>query len=39
MRTAPVLLVTAAITLGVSPAIAQNRNQVSVVFKHALPKC
>jgi quercetin dioxygenase-like cupin family protein len=37
MRTASVLLVAAAITLGVSPAIAQNRDQVSVVFEHALP--
>jgi quercetin dioxygenase-like cupin family protein len=34
---ASVLLVAAAITLGASPAIAQNRDQVSVVFEHALP--
>jgi hypothetical protein len=39
MRTASVLLVTAAITLGVSSAIAQDRDQVSVVFTHPLPKC
>jgi quercetin dioxygenase-like cupin family protein len=37
MRTAAVLLVALAITLGASPAIAQDRDQVRVVFEHALP--
>jgi quercetin dioxygenase-like cupin family protein len=37
MRAASVLLVAAAITLGASPAIAQNRDQARVVFEHALP--
>jgi quercetin dioxygenase-like cupin family protein len=37
MRTASVPLVAAAIALGASPAIAQNREQVRVVFEHALP--
>lgn len=37
MRTGSVLLVAAAIALGASPAIAQDREQVSVVFEHALP--
>jgi quercetin dioxygenase-like cupin family protein len=37
MRTASVSLVVAAITLGASPAVAQNRDQVRVVFEHALP--
>jgi quercetin dioxygenase-like cupin family protein len=37
MRMASVPLVTAAIALGASPAIAQNRDQVRVVFEHALP--
>jgi quercetin dioxygenase-like cupin family protein len=37
MRTASVPLVVAAITLGASPAIAQDRDQVRVVFEHALP--
>jgi quercetin dioxygenase-like cupin family protein len=37
MRTASVLLVVLAITLGASPAIAQDRDQVRVVFEHALP--
>jgi hypothetical protein len=37
MRTASVPLVAAAITLGASPATAQDRNQVRVVFEHALP--
>jgi quercetin dioxygenase-like cupin family protein len=36
-RTASVPLVAAAIALGASPAIAQNREQVRVVFEHALP--
>jgi quercetin dioxygenase-like cupin family protein len=37
MRTASVPLVAAAITLGASPTIAQDRDQVRVVFEHALP--
>ena len=37
MRTASVSLVAAAIALGASPAIAQDRDQVRVVFEHALP--
>ena len=37
MRTASVPLVAAAITLGASPAVAQDRDQVRVVFEHALP--
>jgi quercetin dioxygenase-like cupin family protein len=37
MRTASVLLVVLAVTLGASPAIAQDRDQVRVVFEHALP--
>jgi quercetin dioxygenase-like cupin family protein len=37
MRTASVPLVAAAIVLGASPAIAQDREQVRVVFEHALP--
>jgi quercetin dioxygenase-like cupin family protein len=37
MRTASVLLVTAVIALGATPAIAQDREQVRVVFEHALP--
>jgi quercetin dioxygenase-like cupin family protein len=37
MRTTSVLLVVAAITLGASPAVAQDRDQVRVVFEHALP--
>jgi quercetin dioxygenase-like cupin family protein len=37
MRTASVPLVAAAIALGASPAIAQDREQVRVVFEHALP--
>jgi quercetin dioxygenase-like cupin family protein len=37
MRTASVPLVVAAITLGASPAIAQDQEQVRVVFEHALP--
>jgi quercetin dioxygenase-like cupin family protein len=37
MRAASVPLVAAAIALGASPAIAQDREQVSVVFEHALP--
>ena len=37
MRTASVSLVAAAITLGASPAIAQDQEQVKVVFEHALP--
>jgi quercetin dioxygenase-like cupin family protein len=37
MRTASVPLVAAAITLGASPAIAQDRDKVRVVFEHALP--
>ena len=37
MRTASGPLVAAAIALGASPAIAQDRDQVRVVFEHALP--
>ena len=37
MRTASVSVVAAAITLGASPAIAQDQEQVKVVFEHALP--
>ena len=37
MRTASVLLVAAAIALGASPVMAQDREQVRVVFEHALP--
>jgi quercetin dioxygenase-like cupin family protein len=37
MRTASVALVAAAIVLGASPAIAQDREQVRVVFEHPLP--
>ena len=37
MRTASVALVIAALALGASPAIAQNRDQVRPVFEHALP--
>jgi quercetin dioxygenase-like cupin family protein len=37
MRTASVPLLAAAITFGASPAIAQNQDQVTVVFEHALP--
>jgi hypothetical protein len=37
MRTASVPLVAAAIALGASPAIAQDREQVRVVFRRALP--
>jgi quercetin dioxygenase-like cupin family protein len=37
MRTASVPLVIAAIALGGSPAIAQNGDQVRLVFEHALP--
>jgi quercetin dioxygenase-like cupin family protein len=37
MRTAFVPLLAAAIALGGSPAIAQNQDQVTVVFEHALP--
>jgi quercetin dioxygenase-like cupin family protein len=37
MQTASVLLVVLAITLGASPAVAQDRDQVRVVFEHALP--
>jgi quercetin dioxygenase-like cupin family protein len=37
MRTASVSLVAAAIVLGASPAIAQEREQVRAVFEHALP--
>jgi quercetin dioxygenase-like cupin family protein len=37
MRTASVPLVAAAIALGAPPAIAQDREQVRVVFEHALP--
>ena len=36
-QTASVLLVVLAITLGVSPAIAEDHDQVRVVFEHALP--
>jgi quercetin dioxygenase-like cupin family protein len=37
LRTAAVPLIAAAIALGASPAIAQNREQVKVAFAHALP--
>src|SRR3954451_24030119 len=37
MRTAAVGLVLAAIPLGGSPAVAQNADQVRLVFEHALP--
>ncbi len=37
MRTAAVPLIAAAIALGASPAIAQDREQVKVAFAHALP--
>jgi quercetin dioxygenase-like cupin family protein len=37
MRTVCIPLVVAAMALGGSPAIAQNRDQVRVVFEHALP--
>ena len=37
MGTILVALAAAAIALGVSPAIAENRDQVQVVFEHALP--
>jgi quercetin dioxygenase-like cupin family protein len=37
MRTASVPLIAAAIALGASPAIAQDREQVKVAFEHALP--
>ena len=37
MRTGSVTLVAAAIALGASPAIAQDREQVKVVFEHVLP--
>ena len=37
MRTASAPLVAAAIALGASPAIAQEQEQVRVVFEHALP--
>ena len=37
MRTASVPLLAAVIVLGASPAIAQDREQVRVVFEHALP--
>jgi quercetin dioxygenase-like cupin family protein len=37
MRTASVPLVIATIALGGSPAIAQNGDQVRLVFEHALP--
>ena len=37
MRTASVALVLAAIALGGSPAVAQNADQVRLVFEHALP--
>ena len=37
MRTASVGLVLAAIALGGSPAVAQNADQVRLVFEHALP--
>jgi quercetin dioxygenase-like cupin family protein len=36
-RTAAVPLIAAAIALGASPAIAQDREQVRVAFEHALP--
>ena len=37
LRTTFVALAAAAIALGASPAIAENRDQVKVVFEHALP--
>ena len=37
MRAASVPLLAAAIALGAPPAIAQDREQVKVVFEHALP--
>lgn len=37
MRTAAVPLIAAAIALGASPAIAQDREQVKVAFEYALP--
>jgi len=37
LRTAAVPLIAAAIALGASPAIAQDREQVKVAFAHALP--
>jgi quercetin dioxygenase-like cupin family protein len=37
LRTATVPLIAAAIALGASPTIAQNREQVKVAFAHALP--
>lgn len=37
LRTAAVPLIAAAISLGPSPAIAQDREQVKVAFAHALP--
>ena len=37
LRTAAVPLIAAAIALGASPAIAQDREQVTVAFAHALP--
>jgi quercetin dioxygenase-like cupin family protein len=37
LRTAAVPLIVAAIALGASPAIAQDREQVKVAFAHALP--
>jgi quercetin dioxygenase-like cupin family protein len=37
MRTTFVPLAAAAVALGASPAIAENRDQVKVVFEHALP--
>jgi quercetin dioxygenase-like cupin family protein len=37
MRRASVALVLAAIALGGSPAVAQNADQVRLVFEHALP--
>jgi quercetin dioxygenase-like cupin family protein len=37
MRAASVPLLAAAIALGASPAIAQDQEQVKVVFEHALP--
>lgn len=36
MRTAAVPLIAAAIAVGASPAIAQDREQVKVAFEHAL---
>jgi hypothetical protein len=36
MRTASVALVSAAIALGRSPAVAQNADQVRLVFEHAV---